>query len=132
MSHDKDLADQDVEELAEVRRHRLAETLFRTPHGKAIPDGRCCRTPARSPQPLVEPLDRLAVGQDARIIYIAPREPARLLRLSNLGVVPGATVHLQQRAPATVFRIGETTLAIEPEMAAEIYVEPAAAAGAEG
>ncbi len=224
MSHDRDLADQDVEELAEeiwtlaelgrqqvqdlrdtsqvtvvddalsqlvgrglawvhderlhltpagrelaerqVRRHRLAETLFRTvlevgddasvnrtacvmehvldaemtdsicaflghprlcPHGKPIPGGTCCRSLARSVEPLVQPLDRLPVGQEARIVYIAPREPSRLVRLANLGVVPGATVHLQQRTPATVLRVGETTLAVEAEVAGEIYVKRSAA-----
>jgi DtxR family Mn-dependent transcriptional regulator len=151
-------------ELAErqVRRHRLAETLFTTvlevgdegavertacvmehvldagttdsicaflghprlcPHGKPIPPGPCCRELTRPVEPLVQPLDRLPVGQSARIVYIAPREPARLVRLSHLGVVPGATVYLQQLSPAAVLRVGETTLAVEPEVAAEIYVK---------
>ena len=220
MSHDKDLADQDVEELAEelwtlaeqgcdrlaelretsqvsgvdaalselvrrglafmrgervsltaaggelaarqVRRHRLAESLFTTvlemkddasvnrtacviehvldasmtdsictflghpqacPHGKAIPQGPCCRALTRTLEPLVQPLDRIPVGEEARVVFIAPREPARLVRLSNLGVVPGAVLRLQQRSPAAVLRVGETTLAVEPEVAGEIYVK---------
>jgi DtxR family Mn-dependent transcriptional regulator len=222
MSHDREMADQDVEELAEelwtlgeqglfgladlraasqvsaldagveqlvrrnlarlsgdrlvlteagralaerqVRRHRLAEVLFTTvmqvrddravnrtacvmehvlddaisdsicaflghprhcPHDKPIPPGRCCRTMTRSVEPLVQPLDQLPVGREGRIVYIAPRAPERLLKLSNLGVVPGATVHLQQIRPAAVLRVGETTLALDPEIAAEIYVKRA-------
>jgi DtxR family Mn-dependent transcriptional regulator len=220
MSHDRELADQDVEELAEelwtlgeqgsdrladlrrgsqvahldaalaelarrglastadgrvtltpagrrlaerqVRRHRLAESLFTTvlevaddasvnrtacviehvldagmtdsicaflghprlcPHGKPIPAGPCCRSLVRTSEPLVQPLDRIPVGEQARVVYIAPREPARLVQLSSLGVVPGATVVFQQRSPAAVIRIGETTLAVEPEVAGEIYVK---------
>jgi DtxR family Mn-dependent transcriptional regulator len=220
MSHDEDLADQDVEELAEelwtlgeegrdrlpevraasrvgahfdaglaalvrrglasveagrvtltadgralaerqVRRHRLAESLFTTvlevkddeavnrtacviehvldaaltdsicaflghpaacPHGKPIPPGDCCRS-LSSVEPLVQPLDRLPVGREGRIVYIAPREPARLVRLGSLGIVPGVVVHLQQKSPAAVIRIGETTLAVEPAIAGEIYVK---------
>jgi len=219
MSHDRDLADQDVEEVAEelwtlgeqgsdrledleattqvarlgavleklssrglahvaegrvvltpegralaelqVRRHRLGETLFTTvlevqdekqvnrtacvlehvlgdgltdsicaflghpkacPHGKPIPPGQCCRSLTRTVEPLVQPLDRLGVGERGRIVYIVPREPERLVRLSNLGIVPGATVALQQKSPAAVLRIGETTLALDPAIAAEIYV----------
>jgi len=219
MSHDRDLADQDAEELAEelwtlaeegedrlaelrsrsqvtgvervvgqlvrrglarvdgehvlltdsgrvlaerqVRRHRLAEVLFTTvlevrddeavnraacvmehvlsasltdsvcaflghprrcPHGKPIPAGACCRSFSDTVEPLVQPLDRLAVGQTAQIVYIAPREPGRLLKLSSLGVLPGVTLRLQQRSPAAVLRIGETTLAIDPEIAGEIFV----------
>ncbi len=219
MSHDRDLADQDVEEVAEelwtlaeqgsdrladlkettqvseldgalmkleslglarvsgetvaltsegrrlaelqVRRHRLGESLFTTvlevrdekqvnrtacvlehvlgdgltdsicaflghpkfcPHGKPIPPGPCCRSLSRTVEPLVQPLDRLAVGERGRIVYIVPREPDRLVRLSNLGILPGATIALQQRSPAAVIRVGETTLAMDPAIAGEIYV----------
>jgi DtxR family Mn-dependent transcriptional regulator len=219
MSHDRDLADQDVEEVAEelwtleeqgrdslaglrettqvalldaaleklagrglarvsggrvlltpegrelaelqVRRHRLGETLFTTvlevrdddavnrtacvlehvlgdgmtdsicaflghpkscPHGKPIPPGPCCRSLTKTIEPLVQPLDLLGVGERGRIVYIVPRQPERLVRLSNLGIVPGATVGLQQRRPATVLQIGETTLAMDPAIAGEIYV----------
>ena len=76
-------------------------------------------------EPLVQPLNRLPVGCDARIVYIAPREAARLVRLSNLGIVPGAVIQLQQIKPAAVLRVGETTLAVEPEVAGEIYVRRA-------
>ena len=219
MSHDRDLADQDIEEVAEelwtlaeqgsdrledlrrttqvaeldaaleklssrnlarvardsvtltpegrtmaelqVRRHRLGETLFtmvlevsnekevnRTacvlehvlgdgltdsicaflghpkscPHGKPIPAGPCCRALTKTIEPLVQPLDQLGVGEKGRIVYIVPREPGRLVRLSNLGIVPGATVGLQQKSPAAILRIGETTLALDSSIAAEIYV----------
>ena len=146
----------------QVRRHRLGETLFTTvlevgdeqavdrtacvmehvvdagitdsicaflghprfcPHGKAIPPGECCTALTRTVEPLVAPLDRLPVGQEGRIVYIAPREPDRLVRLAHLGVVPGATVRLQQSSPAAVIRIGETTLAVDPAIAGEIYVK---------
>lgn len=146
----------------QVRRHRLGETLFTTvlevrddkavnrtacvlehvlgdgltdpicsflghprycPHGKPIPPGPCCRTLAPYVEPLVQPLDRLRVGERGRIVYIAPRESESLVRLSTLGLVPGATVHLQQKSPAAVLRIGETTLAVDPAIASEIYVK---------
>jgi DtxR family Mn-dependent transcriptional regulator len=223
MSHDADLADQDVEEIAEelwtlgeegrcgladlraqtqvaaldagleqlaqrglarlhgdqvtltepgralaerqVRRHRLAEALFTTvlevrddravnrtacvmehvldngladsicaflghprscPHGKPIPPGPCCRVLARAVPPLVQPLTRLAVGEEGRIVYIAPRDRERLVQLANLGVTPGARIHLQQVRPAAVVRVGETTLALDPQVAEEIYVKPTA------
>jgi DtxR family transcriptional regulator, Mn-dependent transcriptional regulator len=146
----------------QVRRHRLAETLFaavlrvdddgainRTacvmehildaaltdsvcaflghpkacPHGKPIPAGPCCRSFDQAIEPAVLPLDRLPVGQSGRVVFVVARERERLARLSTLGVVPGATVHLEQVRPAAVLRIGETTLAVEPAVAAEIYVK---------
>jgi len=93
------------------------------PHGKPIPPGACCRSLSRPSEPLVQPLHRLAPGESGRIVHIVPREPRRLVRLSSLGVVPGATVRLQQKSPAVVLRVGETTLAVEPEFADEIYVK---------
>jgi DtxR family Mn-dependent transcriptional regulator len=151
----------------QVRRHRLAEMLFTTvlhvrddravnrtacviehvldaamtdsicaflghpqvcPHGKPIPSGECCRSFSTAIEPLVQGLDRLAPGERGRIVHIVPGEPGRLVRLASLGVVPGATVQLQQARPAAVLRVGETTLAVEPEIAGEIYVSRVAPA----
>jgi DtxR family Mn-dependent transcriptional regulator len=92
------------------------------PHGKPIPPGPCCRTFSRTVEPLVQPLDALAPGEAGRIVHIVSREPGRLVKLAGLGVVPGAVVHLQQRTPAIVLRMGETTVAFDPAIAAEIYV----------
>ena len=94
------------------------------PHGKPIPPGRCCRTFSNAIEPLVQPLEQLAVGRSARVVYIVPKDPARLVKLSNLGLVPGATVRLQQKRPATVLVMGETTLALDHDIASEIYVKP--------
>jgi DtxR family Mn-dependent transcriptional regulator len=93
------------------------------PHGKPIPAGRCCRSFSNNVEPLVQPLHRLAVGESARIAYIVPKDPDRLVRLSNLGIVPGATVRLRQRKPAAVISIGETTLAVDRDIAEEVYVK---------
>jgi DtxR family transcriptional regulator, Mn-dependent transcriptional regulator len=93
------------------------------PHGKPIPPGPCCRSLSNAVEPLVQPLSTLPVGASGRIVLIAARDRERLVRLSGLGVVPGAVVYLEQRSPAAVLRVGETTLATEPELAAEIYVK---------
>ena len=93
------------------------------PHGKPIPPGPCCRELAQTIEPLVQPLDRLPAGVESRIVYIVPRERERLARLTNLGIVPGARVVLQQKAPAFVLGLGETTVALDPAIAAEIYVK---------
>jgi DtxR family Mn-dependent transcriptional regulator len=92
------------------------------PHGKTIPAGECCHSLTRPIEPLVQPLLKLPVGQEARIVYIVGREADRLVKLSNLGLVPGARVQLHQSTPAAVVRIGETTVALDPAIAGEIYV----------
>jgi DtxR family Mn-dependent transcriptional regulator len=93
------------------------------PHGKPIPAGECCRSFSNAVEPLVQPLGQLAVGRLARIVYMVPSDPARLVKLSDLGLVPGTRIRLQQRRPATVVAIGETTLALDREIVSEIYVK---------
>jgi DtxR family Mn-dependent transcriptional regulator len=93
------------------------------PHGKPIPPGPCCHELAETIEPLVQPLDRLPAGTEGRIVYIVPRERERLARLTNLGIVPGARIRVQQKVPAFVLALGETTLAVDPAIAGEIYVK---------
>jgi DtxR family Mn-dependent transcriptional regulator len=93
------------------------------PHGKPIPPGVCCRSFSNAVEPLVQPLDQLAVGRSAKIVYIVPRDPARLVKLSDLGLVPGVSVRLQQKRPATMVAVGETTLALDRDITSEIYVK---------
>lgn len=144
-----------------VRRHRLAERLFRDlldlsegvaesqacefehilspeatdsvctllghpptcPHGKSIPPGACCSAAHRSVQSLVTGLPHFPIGETGRIVFIAPRYHERMDKLAALGVVPGSEVRLHQRAPAYVLDIGETTVAIDPEIASEIFLK---------
>ncbi|HXQ23207.1 MAG TPA: FeoA family protein [Candidatus Acidoferrales bacterium] len=75
-------------------------------------------------RPLVTPLSEGAIGADYRIVFIASRSHRRLDRLCALGVVPGAQLHLHQRQPAFVVRVGATDIALEPEIAADIFVLP--------
>lgn len=93
------------------------------PHGLPIPRGECCKRFKVEVKPLVQPLRDLQVGERGRIVFIIPSSHPRLDRLGSLGVVPGSIVRLHQRRPSFVIEIGETTLAIDPEIAKEIYVK---------
>ena len=68
------------------------------------------------------PLTRLRPGQSGRVVHVAPGDPHLMVKLSSLGVLPGAIVELQQKVPAAVVRVGETTVALDGEIAAEILV----------
>lgn len=96
------------------------------PHGKAIPRARCCRKFETEIQPLVQRLSDLGVGQTGMITVIAPKYHSRLDKLGSLGVVPGAEVRLHQKFPSFVIQIGETTLALDRDIANEILVRLAA------
>jgi DtxR family Mn-dependent transcriptional regulator len=144
-----------------VRRHRLAERLFRDlldlgegamesqacefehilsaeatdsvctllghpptcPHGKAIPPGDCCGSVQRTVRPLVTGLAHFEIGASGRIVFIAPKFHDRMDRLAALGVIPGCSLRLHQREPSYVIEVGETTIALDPEIAREIFVK---------
>jgi DtxR family transcriptional regulator, Mn-dependent transcriptional regulator len=94
------------------------------PHDRPIPRGRCCEKFSSDVRPLVTPLSDGSIGADYRIVFIASRLHRRLDRLCSLGVVPGARLHLHQRQPAFIVRVGGTDIALEPEIAADIFVVP--------
>jgi DtxR family Mn-dependent transcriptional regulator len=93
------------------------------PHGKAIPPGPCCGTVQRSLRPLVTGLRHFELGATGRIVFITPKFHDRMDRLAALGVIPGCDLRLHQRSPSYVIEIGETTIALDPEIAGEIYVK---------
>jgi DtxR family Mn-dependent transcriptional regulator len=93
------------------------------PHGKPIPRGTCCKKLAHHIKPLVMPMKDLEPGNRARITFISPRDHGRMDRLSTLGIVPGTDIVLHQKKPAFVIRAGETELALDLDIAAEIYVK---------
>jgi DtxR family Mn-dependent transcriptional regulator len=94
------------------------------PHDRPIPRGRCCAKFSSEVRPLVTPLRDGSIGADYRIVFIASRSHRRLDRLCTLGVVPGAQLHLHQRLPAFIVQVGGTDIALEPEIAADIFVVP--------
>lgn len=92
------------------------------PHGLPIPQGECCRKAEGELKPIVQPLSRLNIGERGRIIFISSKSHVRLDKLSTLGIVPGSVLRVHQKRPAFVIEIGETTLALDPEIIKEIYV----------
>lgn len=92
-------------------------------HGKPIPGARCCEKFRTEVQPIVQRLSDLKVGQSGRITFIAPRFHSRLDRLGSLGIVPGAEIRLHQKFPSFVIEIGETTVAMDKDIADEIFVK---------
>lgn len=93
------------------------------PHGKQIPRGACCQKLTRQMSPLVMPLSELNVGEQSRIVFITPRSHARLDRLGALGIVAGSVIHLHQKRPAYILQIGETNVALDPDIAKELFVK---------
>ncbi len=92
-------------------------------HGKTIPRGECCFKLRKEIKPFVIPLEELGLGEEGRIVFIAPKSHQRLDRLSTLGIVPGSIVRMHQKNPSHVLQIGETMLALDKEIVRDIYVK---------
>lgn len=70
------------------------------------------------------PISHADPGEDLEVVEIRPGRARRLERLSALGIVPTAVVRLRQRHPAPVLEVGQTQVAIDADIARQIYVRP--------
>lgn len=93
------------------------------PHGLPIPRGACCEGRRHEVTPAVCPLESIEPGGRAKIVFMTPGFQRRLSRLESFGVIPGTVLWLRQKQPSFVVEIEGTTLALEREVAREIYVK---------
>ncbi len=92
------------------------------PHGRPIPAGECCRRAEGELHPILVSSDQLDPGEAATIAYLCTTGHARMLKLSALGITPGNRLKLLQKWPSCVFQCDETEIAVEGEVAKNIYV----------
>ena len=92
------------------------------PHGRPIPEGRCCQDTRRSIEAVVVSANQMHTGETARVAYVNTKNYSRLHKLSSFGFTPGVKVKLHQRSPAFVLECDETQLALEEALAEDIYV----------
>jgi DtxR family Mn-dependent transcriptional regulator len=93
-----------------------------SPTGKPIPPGDDCLEKLSTIDAAIVNLCDLSPGEQGRIAYIRPKNHARLHRLTGFGIVPGVTVKLHQTYPAFCIKFEETELAIDPDVAEDIFV----------
>jgi len=93
------------------------------PHGLPIPAGNCCAKAKGYLESVVVPLSKLASGEAAHIVYVLTREHPQLHKLMSFGVTPGARISVHQVFPSFVIQVEETQVALESEIAKEIFVK---------
>ncbi len=64
----------------------------------------------------------LAVGEAAVVMCVGGGASSRLNTLAVFGMAPGVEVTVLQQRPACVIQVGETELAVDPEIANDILV----------
>ncbi|GJQ58536.1 MAG: transcriptional regulator [Candidatus Scalindua sp. AMX11] len=92
------------------------------PHGKKIPPGECCFGAKKALEAVVSPLSKLKAGERAKVAYITTRSHSSLDRLSSIGVIPGLVLTVHQKYPSIVIQFGETQLALDKDIANNVYV----------
>ena len=93
------------------------------PHGLPIPPGDCCAQAKGLLESIVVPLIKLKPGETGRIVYVLTREHPQLHKLMSLGIVPGVLIIVHQIFPSFVIQVAQTQLALEKDIANEIYVK---------
>jgi DtxR family transcriptional regulator, Mn-dependent transcriptional regulator len=92
------------------------------PHGFAIPDGECCRVNASVVSSVIVPLTEVEVGRKVRVAYMRTHDHGRLRRLMAYGIVPGVRLRVHRVRPTYIIQAGETSIAMEREVAEDILV----------
>jgi len=93
-----------------------------TPDGKSIPPGKCCAAHRTTTSTVIVNLTALKPGEKGRINYIKPKDHGRLHKLTSFGLIPGTIVELHQRSPAFCIRYEGTEIAIDRDVAEDIFV----------
>jgi DtxR family Mn-dependent transcriptional regulator len=91
------------------------------PHGSPVPEGDCCKRDENSVTMAVKSLDALEVGDEIRISFIRKSDPILIGKLVSFGVAPGKRIKIRQKFPAYVIQIENTQIALEQDIAADIY-----------
>ncbi len=91
------------------------------PHGSPIPEGECCKRSESSVESFVKPLNALDVGDSVRVSFIKKDDPVLIGKLVSFGVSPGKILKIRQKFPAYVIQIENSQIALEQDIAADIY-----------
>ena len=91
------------------------------PHGSPIPEGDCCRRSEKSVESFVKSLSAMEIGDSVRISFIRKEDPVLIGKLVSFGVSPGKMIKIRQKFPAYVIQIENSQIALEQDIAADIY-----------
>ncbi|MBU0952620.1 MAG: FeoA domain-containing protein [Elusimicrobia bacterium] len=93
------------------------------PHGSPIPVGECCEKAKDRVDSIIIPLSKIKANSDVKIVYILGEKDIQLHKLMSFGLVPGNTVRVHETYPSFIIQHGETQIAIEEEIAKNIFVK---------
>jgi DtxR family Mn-dependent transcriptional regulator len=92
------------------------------PHGRPIPDGKCCRESRKQVQKLIGTLADLEPKKKVVVAYVQTQDKEALSKIMAIGAYPGTEITLLQKFPAIVIQIGKSQFAIDEKLASRIHV----------
>jgi DtxR family Mn-dependent transcriptional regulator len=92
------------------------------PHGSRIMPGECCRNRVSKIERVIFKLSELKHGECGRVSYIQTQAHPVMHKIMSLGLVPGLTIKVHRTFPVYVVEFEQTQLAVENEVAENIYV----------
>ena len=92
------------------------------PHGLKIPEGKCCSQARETLTSAIVPLSKVQVGDQVKVCYINTKSDSRIHKLCHFGIIPGALIKVHQKSPSFVVQHENTQIAIEQDIADEIFV----------
>ncbi len=127
------LKDSAMEEVACKVEHSLAPEVEESictllghpnicPDGKPIPKGNCCKKHLKVVDNTVISLSELKPSERGKITYIKPGSHSNLHQLISMGLQPGISVTVHRTSPAFCIKFENTELALDEEIAKNIFV----------
>ena len=92
------------------------------PHGLKIPGGQCCVQVQNIIKSAIVPLSKVKTDDQVRVCYINTKSNTRMHKLSHFGIIPGSLIIVCQKNPSFVIQLDNSKLALENEIAKEIFV----------
>lgn len=92
------------------------------PHGKPIPEGKCCKGIKNAPKKLIMPLTDLGRNKKAKVSYLQTKNRSALQKMIAMGILPKTKISLLQKFPSFVIQVGKSQFTIDKELAETVYV----------
>lgn len=93
------------------------------PHGKPIPQGKCCIEKSKKKyMKFVSLLSELEAGDRGEVSYLHTKDKSQMQKLMSMGMLPGVPLALIQKFPSYVLQLGQSQFAIDKDLASAIHV----------
>ena len=66
------------------------------PHGRQIPEGKCCREEIPQTPRIISKLSNVITGQEGDVAYLQTKDSKKIQRMISMGVLPGTRIKMIQ------------------------------------